>query len=269
MEEPADADSTWQEAPVDGTWSYGQVGFGETYVHYSLSFRVAEDPKMTSDDGGKTVTVASVFEVTREDVDRELWAQVSDYGFRFWSGNDPQRSATGDYGEAKAACEDTWIEVGDTTRCLVTFTPDSPAEVEDFFWTLEDVRSVSFGAWPSQRTGTGDGYTWAEVARFQTSGAATSGPFSANGPLRATYTYDFERSSGHLFGHFSLRKYEGGACVPAAIGEWYRLGDFEDEVNEVYLDRRYGSFCGNLHLDDSNWDRGTVNVVIEAVVPAP
>lgn len=268
MEEPADADKTWQEAPVDGTWAYGNVGFGETYVHYSLSFRVAEVPEITSEDDGGTVTVASKFEVTREDVDPELWGQVSDYDFRFWSGNDPQRSATGEYGEAKVACEETWIDVGQTKRCVVTFTPDSPAEVENFFWTLDDVRSVSFGAWPSQRTGLGDGYIWAEVARFQTSGAATSDPFTANGPVRATYTYDFERADGYILGELTLRRFRDGVCVLAPASDRERLDGSKDEVNEHYLGLRFGEFCGNIHLPDANWDLGMVNVVIEAAVPA-
>lgn len=110
---------------------------------------------------------------------------------------------------------------------------------------------------------------WVEVTRFQASTAGSSDPFTADGPIRARYDYDFIPSEEFILGSLDLKKYNGEVCRQSSTVEIGRLDESYDAPRVVEYDAYEGPLCLNLHLTDPNWNRGTVEVIIETQVPAP
>jgi|LSQX01.1.fsa_nt_gb hypothetical protein len=109
---------------------------------------------------------------------------------------------------------------------------------------------------------------WAEVDRFQVSTAGSSEPFTVNGKVRVRYEIDFVKDSGYILGSLDLNAFNGELCRQSSRIESRRIGDYSDEPRIVEFREYEGLACINLHLTDPNWNKGIVDVIVEAQVPA-
>lgn len=246
----------WKDAPSDGVWLRGDVGFGETYTWAGgYQTTVVGAPRVLTYDDGENVTVSSTFVLSATREGSSLpWIDVL-----FWPGNDPERTANDDYGVAEWDCSPG---EGDGATCTATFDPDDPDEVENFYWT---VSGVSFGAWPSQTDSIAEGYHWVKVGSVTTTGSATGKRFTVNGHVRARYSFDFEPDSTYRYGDIGLRLVENGGCEGAT---WAAEARIENEQKGVlYFGFMSGKYCGSIHMPGPIWDRGTVKVTFEELRP--
>ena len=136
---------------TDGSWDYGDVGYGEP-VEWRLSdyrITVTGKPAMTTADGGKTVTIASPISVEKIR-DRGFNTAAppigeSDY-FIFMPGP-ANTDLNEDYGEDTQVDIPTPAKVGQTTKGTVSFT--APAdEIQDCYWMIN---GQNVAAWPGQK----------------------------------------------------------------------------------------------------------------------
>lgn len=136
---------------TNGSWEYGDVGYGNP-VEARLSdfrIRVTGKPTMTTADGGRTITIASPISVKK----------VRDRGFN--TGDTPigeseqfifmpgpaSTDLNEDYGEATVVDIKTPEKVGQATKGTVSFT--APAdEIQDCYWMIN---RMTVAAWPGQK----------------------------------------------------------------------------------------------------------------------
>lgn len=248
----------WAQAPTDGTWPGGQVPYGASHDFASYRFTVAGPPAATTEEGGSMVEVQTDFDVTRHAETSEYDPPIGEgYTFLFLPGNEPAKAYAEDYGAADFACAQRRLDPGESTTCRLTFTPDSPEEIPNFFWSVE---AVTFGAWPSQDSHTAEGHEWAEVARMNgVSKAHRTEPFQLDGQVRASYTFDFEPPRSYIYGDLTLLSADSGDCGARAST---RRGLTEPQGVESF-GYFAGNYCANFHPPDAAWDAGNLTIIIE------
>lgn len=136
-------------AVSDGTWKWGDVALGQPVTQRlsDYAITITATPTMTTNDGGKTITVSSRLSVTRVG-DRGFGEDVTDSERVFFvPGNYgyPQHDEV--YGiDPDFECEIEQLTVGQTSDCIVAFRAPSE-EIQDFYW---EVNGQNAAAWPSQ-----------------------------------------------------------------------------------------------------------------------
>lgn len=243
-------------ATVDGTWAGGQVPYGQSYDFFAYTFQVAGPPSLTKDANG--AQVESEFSVTRFGEVGEYDPPIGDgYAFTFVPGSNPSKIYGTDYGEANWDCDRSRLREEESTTCHLSFEAEDAEEVENFYWTIED---ISFGAWPSQDTELADRHEWVELARISgISRSTNTEPVNTDGQVRVRYEFAFEAASGYIYGELTLESAEGGECG-ARESTRRQLADADGVEHFGY---RFGPMCANFHPPDPNWDRGNMTLVLE------
>jgi hypothetical protein len=151
-----EADGTrWAGAPTDGVWEYGDVSYGSPTPIRGLfagprdeyTFTISTPPRLTTDDGGKTILMSSDVAVTRVH-DRGFGEPISESeNFFFSPGSDAEQRLDESYAiNTDVTCQNDTLAVGESTTCTVAF--EAPAnEIKDSYWRINQLR---VGTWPSQ-----------------------------------------------------------------------------------------------------------------------
>jgi hypothetical protein len=147
----ATGDVAWTKV-TNGTWEYGDVGFGEPVETRLSDYRItiSGKPTMTTADGGQTVKITSPIAVEKIR-DRGFNSPDTPIGeseqFIFMPGP-ANTDLNEDYGEGTVVDIKTPGKVGQTAKGTVSFTAPA-AEIVDCFWMIN--REI-VAAWPGQTT---------------------------------------------------------------------------------------------------------------------
>ncbi len=147
--EPTIGPEPWV-GPSDGSWDYGDVGYGNTWEGRLSDYRVTTVglPEFGPLIDAK-VEATGTFHVERHQ-DRGYYDSIlDDLRFGVTPGNVHGEKHDESYGlKTRTTCAQPRIAVGDTTECRVTFAAPTE-EMQDFRWWLN---GSSIAAWPGQTT---------------------------------------------------------------------------------------------------------------------
>lgn len=143
--DPEASGAPW-DGPKDGTWEYGDVGYGDTWSGREYHVTVVGLPEfgpLVDDE----VTVTGEFEVTRH-ADLGYYETVlDDLRFGFTPGNRHWERHHEGYGiDVQSHCDPEELNMGEVGTCTVSFRAPID-EMQDFRWWISG-RSVA--AWPGQ-----------------------------------------------------------------------------------------------------------------------
>jgi hypothetical protein len=155
--QPSEQNVPWADAPTDGQWpssSYDRAPFGQltptppggAFTEYQ--FAISEPPQLTTNDGGKTVTMTSKVTVHRVE-DRGFGEGLAkSQSFIFTPGaTAPENQLDESHGtHTTVTCQNDRPQTGETTGCELSFTAPA-SEIPNSHWTIN---RWNVGTWPSQ-----------------------------------------------------------------------------------------------------------------------